>query len=209
MNMIYLTRQKYFYYGVIYIFHKREGTVMTIIIYGSNEDTTFSKVLLKVLARYGEINFYSAKKIKYISEHSRSYNARFFIYELDNLPLNIDCEGLFIFKKLFKDLSREKFPEKFLPIVDEQNINAIKCLEKIGKITVTCGLSDKNTISFSSISDTEAVVTLQRYLNKKGKIIEPHEFILNFSKPYDPNVLLIISGVLLLSDVPSQNGYKF
>ena len=182
---------------------------MTIIIYGSSEDTAFSDALLEILVRYGEIKFRSANKIKYISKQPRSYNARFFIYDLETLPLNIDNEGLFIFKKSFKDLGCDEFPEKFLPIVDEQNIHAIKCLEKIGKITVTCGLSDKNTLSFSSISDTEAVVTLQRYLNIKGKVIEPHEFIVNLSKPYDPNILLTISGLLLLSGVPSKNGYKF
>lgn len=176
---------------------------MTIIVYGDKNDHSFIDVLFKVLARYGGVQLFSKDNLIYSSKTSEP---KFFIYELDKLPSLIDCEGLFIFKKSFEKLN--KFPEKFLPIVNEQNLNAIKSLEFTDQIVMTCGTSAKNTLSFSSISYTEAVVVLQRYLQTKNSVIEPHEFSIKLLTSCDHNILLQICAILLLSDIPTTNGYE-
>lgn len=182
---------------------------MNIIIYGNSDDTGLEDVIFKTLSRYGNVQFLSQNKLicSRINENSTS-ERNFFIYDFKKIPEVIHSEGLFIFKKSFKKLNLTTFPANFLTIIDEQNINAIKCLEKTNQIVVTCGTSSKNTLSFSSFSHSEAVVVLQRYLQSKHKIIEPHEFVINFNETFNPNILLITCAILLLSDVPSTNGYK-
>ncbi len=182
---------------------------MNIIVYGNDDDTGLDEILFKTLARYGDVHFFSKRKLVCTShEKSQVKKKQFFVYEIENLPELIKTDGIFLFKKSFKNFDKNKFPKSFLPIVDEQNLNAIKFLEKTNQIVITCGTSAKNTLSFSSISHTEAIVALQRYLQTENTIIEPHEFTVRLKSSCEPNILLIICTVLLLSGVSSTNGYE-
>lgn len=182
---------------------------MNIIVYGNDDDTSFDGVLIKALAKYGIVHFFSKSKL-ICTSHEKNSNKRkqFFVYEVESLPKLIKADGIFLFKKTFKNLDKNKFPTKFLPIVDEQNLNAIKFLQKTGQIVITCGASTKNTLSFSSITHKKAIVALQRYLNFDNIVIEPHEFTVKLSLECAPNVLLAICTVLLLSGISSINGYE-
>lgn len=179
---------------------------MTILIYGDEHDTSLVEVLLKTLPKYGGVQFFSKNSL--ICNSLTNSKPKFLVYELDKLPTSIECSGLFIFKKSFKKLTPDLFPNNFLPIVDENNSNAINFLKKTNKIVITCGTSAKNTISFSSFSHTDAIVVLQRYLQTKNKTIEPHEFSLKLLSKREPSILLTICTILLLSDVPSAHGYE-
>lgn len=182
---------------------------MNIIIYGNNDGTDIVKILFETLARYGGVQLFSKNKlICNIPNKSSNRVANFFVYELDTLPKLIACEGLFIFKESFKNLNKNKFPTRFVPIVDEQNLRAIKFLEKTDQVVVTYGISSKNTLSFSSLSSKDVIVSLQRYLPTRNNVIEPHEFSVKLSTPCEPNILLMICTVLLLSEIPSENGYE-
>lgn len=181
---------------------------MTIIIYGNNNDTSLSNILFKALTKYGYVQLYNKKRLICSTNFTLNSSSKFILYELDKLPSKINCEGLFIFKNSFKNLRASNFPKKFLPIVDSQNLQALKCLEKTSQIVITCGTSSKNTLSFSSFSNSEAIISLQRYLKTKNKIIEPHEFSLKITDSCSPITLLIICAVLLLSDISSINGYE-
>ena len=182
---------------------------MNIIVYGSDEDTSLSNILLKTLSRYGDVSFFNKNKLVCGSfKKSQADKNQFLVYEMETLPNIIEGNGIFLFKKSFKILDESKFPTKFLPIVDEQNLNAIKFLERINQIVITCGTSVKNTLSFSSISHTQAIVALQRYLQAENTVIEPHEFTVKLSSVYEPSTLLIICTLLLLAEIPSINGYE-
>lgn len=183
---------------------------MNIIVYGNNDDTSLDDIIFKTLARYGDVQFFSKDKLVCSSlKKSQPCKTQFLVYELEHLPDLINCNGIFLFKKSFKNLNENKFPKGFLPIVDEQNLSAIKLLEKTNQIVITCGTSTKNTLSFSSFSQTEAIVALQRYLQADNNTtIEPHEFTVKLSSTCEPNTLLIICTILLLAGIPSTNGYE-
>lgn len=183
---------------------------MNIIVYGNSNDTSVGDMLLKTLPRYGDVQFFSKDKLVCSSlKKNQHCKPRFLVYELEQLPDVITCNGIFLFKKSFKNLNENKFPKGFLPIVDGQNLSAIKLLERTNQIVITCGTSAKNTLSFSSLLQTKAIVTLQRYLQADNNTtIEPHEFTVKLNSTCKPNTLLVICTVLLLAGIPSTNGYE-
>ncbi len=100
--------------------------------------------------------------------------------------------------------NRNKFPEcKFAVVSSENKGNLFKTKDKNCKI-ITCGLSTKDTVTLSSISENGGVFCLQRSLfTLGGKKIPPLEI------PFEIDGLMldtvtasILLSVALLCDVP-------
>lgn len=71
--------------------------------------------------------------------------------------------------------------------------------------TLVCGLSSKDTVTFSSVSDTEAVVSLQRTTaDIFGNLIEPMEIAVKSERKYDSISILMFTTTLLLLGGVSQ-----
>lgn len=179
---------------------------MIIVIYGSEEDKSLNDTLLRALAKYGGVQFHCKDKIISYSEQG---NPKYLVYDVNKLPLFLNCEGILILKNSFKDIDDNYLPSNFLPVFDNQNLKAVKFLKDRCKIVLTCGVSSKNTLSISSIDESSAVVSLQRYMIIKNKIVEPHDFTINLTKQVEPQDLLFTCAILLLSDIPSMDGYEF
>ncbi|MDD2956137.1 MAG: hypothetical protein PHD67_07465 [Oscillospiraceae bacterium] len=65
---------------------------------------------------------------------------------------------------------------------------------------VTCGMSVRDTLTFSSLGADSAVLCLQRSLPMlSGAVQEPFELPLKLSPGYDAYSLLCLSGILILS----------
>ena len=98
----------------------------------------------------------------------------------------------------------EKFIDLILPqtlcgICEDTNINAIKVFSKNKIPVVTCGINQKNTLTFSSIDKKEFAITLQREITDiNGNGIMPADFILSFEKSYSPQAVLLSCAVLCL-----------
>jgi hypothetical protein len=110
-------------------------------------------------------------------------------------------------------------------IFDGQNKKTIRFLEKLKVCGISCGTSEKDTLSLASISENLAVVSLQRKIvTLDRKVLEPHDFVVKFSlfkikNQYTGRLhedklsleiypLLALAGVLLLLGYDSMNGYK-
>lgn len=71
--------------------------------------------------------------------------------------------------------------------------------------TVTCGLSPYDTLTLSSITAELAVVTLQREIcTLGGTTIEPADFPVALSQPWEAEAILAAAAILLLSDCGDQ-----
>lgn len=178
---------------------------MNIIVYGDEKDTTISDTLLKTLAKYGGVQFFSSSKLTCISKICKP---KFYIYDTNKLPLTTNINGIFLFKSYFKHIDASKISENFFHIIDSQNTRAIKCLKKTDQVVLTYGLDAKSTLTFSSLTSTDAMINLQRYVKTKNKILEPHEFPVKLSAQLEPNLVLLSCAVLLFSEVPSTDGYE-
>lgn len=178
---------------------------MNIIVYGDEKDTTISDTLLKTLAKYGGVQFFSSSKLVCTPPKG---SPRFLIYDTDKLPLTTNINGIFLFKNSFKHVDASKIPESFFHVIDSQNTRAIKCLKKTDQVVLTYGIDAKSTLTFSSLTATDAMINLQRYVKTKNKILEPHEFPVKLGTQLEPNLVLLVCAVLLLSEIPATEGYE-
>lgn len=178
---------------------------MNIIVYGDKRDTTISDTLMKTLAKYGGVQFFSSRKIVCTPQNC---SPKFLIYDTNKLPLTTNINGIFLFKNSFKHVDASKISENFFHVIDSQNTRAIKCLKKTDQVVLTYGIDAKSTLTFSSLTSTDAMINLQRYVKTKNKILEPHEIPVKISTQLEPNLVLLSCAVLLFSEVPSTVGYE-
>lgn len=89
------------------------------------------------------------------------------------------------FKKTFK------ISDDSICICLGSNKDALGFLYKIKANVITCGFSDTDTLTFSSL-EKKHIISLQRPIkNIKDQLIEPFEFINNFKAENDENILLL------------------
>ena len=73
----------------------------------------------------------------------------------------------------------------------------------LGLVPVDCGLSLRDTLTLSSVTETSAVISLQRPVARlDGSLVEPVEFPLRLGKRWSPYHLLCCGGALLLAGGP-------
>lgn len=178
---------------------------MNIIVYGDEKDTTISDILLNALAKYGGIQLFSAKKLVC---NPQNCNPKFFVYDTNKLPITTNIDGIFLFKNSFQNIDASEIPKNFFNIIDSENARSIKCLKKTEHVVLTYGVDSKSTLTFSSLTSTEAMVNLQRYVKTKNKLLEPHEFPVKLITQIGPELVLLVCAILLFSEIPSLGGYE-
>lgn len=178
---------------------------MDIIVYGDEKDNTISDILLNALAKYGGAQLFSTKKLVC---NPRNCNHKFLVYDTNKLPTTTNMDGIFLFKNFFKNIDASEISPNFSHIINSENTRAINCLKKTEHIVLTYGVDSKSTLTFSSLTSTEAIVNLQRYVKTKNKILEPHEFSVKLSTQFEPELVLLICAILLFSEISSLGGYE-
>lgn len=110
--------------------------------------------------------------------------------------------GIVLFRKHAPIKQHIDIPSAYFAVVDSENRNAAGMLCNDGIQTVTCGLSQKDTITFSSLDSDRAVVSLQRGLKAlDGTNIGPVDVPITFEPSHSEYPLLAAVAVLLLSCV--------
>ena len=169
-----------------------------------NNNTALNKNFHNILDKYGGIELFSRNNV-----YSTCSNPRFIIYENKVVPNVKSKNGIVIFNNQFYT-NENSYIKNCIPILNSQNLNAVRFLKNSFSIAITCGLSLRDTLCPSSIDFPNNIITLQRdILSISGKVIEPHDFRVTLSKPISMFDILSLCGVLLLSDIPSLNGYIF
>lgn len=121
---------------------------------------------------------------------------------IDNKAIkNIHAKnGIALFRKQVDAKNEIEIPPSFFAVIDSDNTQAADMLKKNGIQTVTCGLSQKDTVTFSSLENERAVVSLQRGLTAlDGSELLPVEVPIAFSASHSEYPILASVAVLLLS----------
>lgn len=177
--------------------------MVTVFVCG-NRSENFNNRFYNALEEYGGLQIFSEKKI-----YSSCKNPKYIVYENRYLPHTNIFSGIVIFKNKFY-CNKDTYLKGFIPILDSQNTKAVNLLKNNFSIAITCGLSLKDTLYPSSINYPNNIISLQRdILTVSGKVTEAHDFKVTLKKPTSIFTMLSICGVLLLSDIPSNDGYKF
>lgn len=85
-------------------------------------------------------------------------------------------------------------------IFSGQNQAAAQFASREGLAPLDCGLSLRDTLTLSSVTETSAMVSLQRpVIRLDGLTSEPGDLPLTLTRPWEPFPLLCCAGALLLA----------
>ena len=179
--------------------------LQTIIVYGKKEDTTISETLQKILNILGKYYiFISDKEIR--SKFQENIEPEFLIIDTDVMPITqIGMKDILIFKNEMP-LLNVILPKMFCAVVESSNTNAITMLNDSKTEVVACGMSNKDTLTFSSSIEDSLVISLQRSLkNVLGNIVDPNEVPINLSTEIDHYAILSTVVTLILCGINLEN----
>lgn len=175
-----------------------------IILCGDPGEKSITQALLAALSLYGGVRFFSADKLA-----EGGVSAEFLLCECPSVPKIELARGILLLKNSLRPQQTPVLlPDGFCCVLEARNHDGADLLKGTGAVVVACGMGAKDTLSVAGLERTGATLSLQRNLvTLDGKILEPHDFNVTFSEQRSPYQALLVSAVLLLAGVDSQNGY--
>lgn len=163
-----------------------------MVILFSNRKNKTEKDIIKILTACGA---------DIISDKSVTATGGFFTvnicYKLADLNIK---KGIALILDDTEKFINQKLPIGVIGICEDSNKNALKIFEDNTTPVITYGNSQKNTLTISSISENNYVITLQRtIIDIFGKRIYPTDFKLNLKHKYSNQAILCSVAILLLN----------
>ncbi len=172
--------------------------MVKVFVFGDRSERKFTEKLCQILNGFGGVlGFYNGNVI----ETGNTYE--FLLCDCERLEKFDLSDAVLIFKTRQKNRWNHKLnvSQRVISIVNEGNQKAFHMLKDSPVPTLTCGMSPKDTLTLSSISDTSAVVSVQREIKDlNNQTIEPCEIKINFENRFSDYELLSACAVLLLAD---------
>ena len=161
-----------------------------MVILLSNRKSKLEKEIVKILEKYGG-NFISDKTL-YIN--GEGFNIISFYKKAE---ISID-KGVAVFLEKNIRFKDQKLPIGIVGICEENDITALEIFKKNHNAVITCGVNNKNTITFSSISQNTLFATLQRCVyDINGNLLEPCELKIKLTENFS-SFSVICSVIILL-----------
>lgn len=117
-------------------------------------------------------------------------------------PVPLECDGDVIYVLgALKEVPDENFAvgQRAVAVVNSQNAQGLSFAAQHHLKTLTCGLSNKDTLTLSSLREDSAVICLQREIKTLGGgHMEPAEIPVRLRSPIERGDLLSLAAVLLL-----------
>ncbi len=97
-------------------------------------------------------------------------------------------------------------PNSYKGVVFSGDKKGLQLLQKRGITTLSCGMSQSDTLILSSISENTASICLQRkIITITGDVIEPREFPIKLKNKISDYALLAAIGILLLYGIEPKD----
>jgi hypothetical protein len=168
-----------------------------VVILLSERKNKCENEIIKILKKYGA---------DHISDKNICKNEGKFtllsIYKKTEISLN---KGIAIFVGENHRLKHQTLPLGIIGICEENNFTALENFKYNNSAVITCGINNRNTITFSSISDSVLLTTIQRsFIDISGNIVSPCELKIRLSEKYSPFAVMVAVAVLLLKGIVPQ-----
>ena len=173
--------------------------MIAILLCGPEKRGDMINVLLSSLRASGaSVLYITSKTVSLLPTDAE--HADFLLIDSVNIQdIHLD-RGIAVFTGAASDYAEINLPESFFAVVEPENEKAIDVIKKKSLQPVTCGLSQRDTLTFSSLSAEGAVVSLQREIRSIGSgSILPREIPVKLRSPCSDYQLLAAVAVLLLS----------
>lgn len=152
------------------------------------------------------LSYYGVVSVCGTSVDVLSSNPNFLLLEYSN---KINLKGGTGIAVLIGDISENsvlEIPDNYIGIVYSGDSTALQLLQKNNITTITCGMSNLDTIILSSAKERTASVCVQReIITLSGKIIEVGEYPIRLKNKITDYALLAAIGILLLCDIEPIN----
>ena len=178
----------------------------TVLLYGK-KDSDLELVLFETIrAVHYSILHITGNTISLIPP--QAVQPDFLVIDNFFVPNLLITKGIVVFKQGISVFQKGiDIPQDYIAVVDPENEEAIAMLKKNSMRTVTCGMSAKDTITYSSIDPECAIVSLQRELKTVGgEDLDPGEFPIKALSCKKDFALLAAVAVLLLSGIKLPDG---
>lgn len=170
-----------------------------IILYGSEKDESIANMLLAALRslRAGVLRL-TAQSAALLPPGTPSVS---YLLLDDGQMRSVQMEHcILLFKANCSGLGGITLPRAHAAVLEPENEKAAALLQAQHVPIVTCGLSQKNTVTFSSRTPSTAVVSLQREIHDtSGAPVEPRELPVALSSPREDYPLLASVAALWLA----------
>lgn len=167
---------------------------MTAIFVGKGINCAFRKTVLKILKEKTELFEISDTRI----EKSAHKNAITLIFANSPKLVNVKEAAVFLNQNTSAEISNERYL-----VFDSSNQSDIRAAKTSSGEVITCGLSHRDSVTFSSFTEEDCVINIQRSVTGfDGKKIEPCEVPCKISTADDKyavlcaNLLLILLGII-------------
>lgn len=185
---------------------KAGSLMITVSLFGSADTPKTAATMMSVFSA-ANCGVACIKEKEIIINSPKDGNADFLIIEKKRANFTA-TSGIALFTGKTLNNKRIIIPPEFVAVIDCENTDAAEMLAKNGVCTISCGLSSKNTVTFSSHENDRAVVSLQRVIKTMGgKEYEPSDLPICFSDTYCDYDILASAAVLFLAGVEfTENG---
>lgn len=172
----------------------------TVILCGDEKDGAITNTLFAFFRAIGTGFLHLASRSLSFTP-GRDPAVQFLVVENDTISDYRLPSGILVFRPDMTGATGNiRFPSHFVAVVEPHNTAAVEMLKAQNIRTVTCGMSQKDTVTFSSLTEGSAVVSLQREIESRaGEAILPREIPVTFTQPKGEYPLLAAAAVLLLS----------
>lgn len=169
--------------------------MVDIIIFSHDTSGRFSKLLAEQLSPYYKVAIWA--ETAYIRQ---TEDIDFLIMETASLAQITSEQGVLIFTDTAA-LPSLSLAGNIVAILNSADKSGLQATADNKIKAITCGLSSKDTLTVSSISDSDAVVSLQRNITSfAGAVIEPAEFPIALREGYSVGDMLMLTALIFLID---------
>lgn len=131
-----------------------------------------------------------------------SSNPNFLTFEYSKTASIKGGKGVVVLIGEISSNSVLEIPENYKGIVYSKDEQALKLLQKNNITTITCGMSNRDTLILSSIGERTASVCVQRkIITLSGRVIEAGEYLVHLKNKITDYAILAAFGILLLCDI--------
>ena len=165
-----------------------------MIIIPTQRKSKYEAEIIEILTKYG-ISHYCDKHIISGSKNLTCIS----IYKPTEICVK---NAVAIFTEKTTRFNSQEFPIGVIGVCEDNNKNALLCFKKSGNAAITCGINNKNTITISSITEKNVIVTLQRsVIDANGNRLEPMDFKIIITKKYSPYSIMATTIALILNGI--------
>lgn len=170
---------------------------MQVVVLGKEKGQRISELLFKNLLKRYAVTYFNKKGLVCSSEED-SFDI--LLIQTDNIKRlkSPSCLLVAFEEKSISEL--EEVSPGMVVLIHSKNLKCRQNISDLGISVISCGMSEKDTLNFSSVGSENSVISLQRELQMGENVIEPMEIKIKHPQDMDSFIMQIFTVIVLLME---------